>query len=161
MQSIEKVENIKQLALLAKEIWFEYWPGILSNEQIEYMVEKFQSQKAIQNQIDNENYTYYFINVNNENAGYFGVSDKKEYLFLSKIYIKKSYRHKGIGTKAFNEIIKIAKSINLNKIRLTVNKHNINSINAYNKWGFKTIDSVVENIGNGFVMDDYIMEYQI
>ena len=161
MQSIEKVENIKQLASLAKEIWFEYWPGTLSNEQIEYMVKKFQSQKAIQNQIDNENYTYYFINVNNENAGYFGVSDKKEYLFLSKIYIKKSYRHKGIGTKVFNEIIKITKSINLNKIRLTVNKHNINSINAYNKWGFKTIDSVVENIGNGFVMDDYIMEYQI
>ena len=161
MQSIEKVENIKQLASLAKEIRFEYWPGTLSNEQIEYMVKKFQSQNAIQNQIDNENYTYYFINVNNENAGYFGVSDKKEYLFLSKIYIKKSYRHKGIGTKTFNEIIKIAKSINLNKIRLTVNKHNINSINAYNKWGFKTIDSVVENIGNGFVMDDYIMEYQI
>ena len=105
MQSIEKVENIKQLASLAKEIWFEYWPGTLSNEQIEYMVKKFQSQKAIQNQIDNENYTYYFINVNNENAGYFGVSDKKEYLFLSKIYIKKCYRHKGIGTKTFNEII--------------------------------------------------------
>lgn len=44
------------------------------------------------------------------------------------------------------------------KIQLTVNKHNINSINAYKKWGFKTIDSVVTDIGSGFVMDDYIME---
>ena len=48
-----------------------------------------------------------------------------------------------------------------NKIRLTVNKYNQYTIDAYNKWGFKTVDSVVTDIGNGFVMDDYIMEYEI
>ena len=56
-----KNEDIKDLAKLTDEIWHEYWPCILSAEQIDYMVEKFQSENAIFNQIKNENYTYYFI----------------------------------------------------------------------------------------------------
>lgn len=72
-----KAEDIKELAALASKIWHEYWPVILSSEQINYMVEKFQSERAIKNQIENENYTYYFINENGENIGYFGISEKK------------------------------------------------------------------------------------
>lgn len=157
MITFEKAENIKELAELASKIWHEYWPILLSNKQIDYMVENFQSENAIKNQIANEHYTYYYIIKNNEKAGYFGLSDKEGYLFLSKIYISKEFRHKGLGTKAFEKIKEIA---NGRKIRLTVNKQNFNSIKAYEKWGFKTIDSVVTDIGNGFVMDDYIMEYQ-
>ncbi len=155
MITFEKVSDIKELASLALSIWHEYWTCLLSPEQIDYMVENFQSEKAIKEQIENENYTYYFIKSDNENAGYFGISDKGDFLFLSKIYIRKEFRHKGIGTKAFDKIKELA----LGKpIRLTVNKHNTNSINAYKKWGFKTIDAVVTDIGSGFVMDDYIME---
>lgn len=157
MITFEKAQNIKELANFASDIWHEYWPILLSDKQIDYMVENFQSENAIKNQIANENYTYYYIIKNNEKAGYFGLSDKEGYLFLSKIYISKEFRHKGLGTKAFEKIKKIAGG---RKIRLTVNKQNINSINAYKKWGFQTIDSVVTDIGNGFVMDDYIMEYQ-
>ena len=157
MLTFQKVENnqIKELADLASSIWHEYWVCLLSSEQINYMVENFQSEKAIKNQIENENYSYYFILQNNEKAGYFGISDKGDYLFLSKLYIKKEFRHKGIGTKAFERIKELADG---KPIRLTVNKHNINSINTYKKWGFKRIDAVVTDIGSGFVMDDYIME---
>ena len=156
MKLVKVEENeINELAELASEIWHEYWPCILTAEQIDYMVEKFQSKKAIKEQIKNENYTYYFIKVDNEIAGYLGVSDKKDYLFLSKLYIRKEFRHQGFGRLAFNEI----KNLGFKKIRLTVNKYNKNTINAYLKYGFKTIDSVVSDIGCGFVMDDYIMEY--
>lgn len=153
-QKVEK-QNIKELASLAYAIWHEYWTCLLSLEQIDYMVENFQSEHAIKSQIENENYTYYFIVDDGKKVGYFGISDKEEYLFLSKLYIKKEYRHKGIGTKAFEKIKELA---NNKPIRLTVNKQNINSIKAYEKWGFKTIDAVVTDIGSGFVMDDYIME---
>ena len=156
MKLVKVEENeINELAELASEIWHEYWPCILTAEQIDYMVEKFQSKKAIKEQIKNENYTFYFIKVDNEIAGYVGVSDKKDYLFLSKLYIRKEFRHQGLGRLAFNEI----KNLGFKKIRLTVNKYNKNTINAYLKYGFKTIDSVVSDIGCGFVMDDYIMEY--
>lgn len=143
------------MAELASEIWHEYWPCILTPEQIDYMVENFQSENAIKEQIANENYTYYFLITDGKVAGYTGVSDKGEYLFLSKLYIKKEFRHQGIGRKAFEEI----KKLGFNKIQLTVNKYNKNTIDAYLKYGFKIIDEAVTDIGNGFVMDDYIMEY--
>ncbi len=155
MAEFEKVNDMKELASLASSIWHEYWTCILSHDQIDYMVENFQSEKAIKNQIENENYTYYFIIKDGAKAGYFGISDKKEYLFLSKLYIKKEYRHQGLGKKAFEKIKELA---NDKPIRLTVNKYNTNTINAYKKWGFKIIDAVVTDIGSGFVMDDYIME---
>ena len=62
---------------------------------------------------------------------------------------------------AFNKIKQISLELGKKKIQLTVNKNNINTIKAYEKWGFKTIDSVVTDIGYGFVMDDYIMEYSL
>ncbi len=154
-----EVKNITTLANLASEIWHEYWVEILTPEQIDYMVENFQSENAISNQIENENYIYFFINVNGDNAGYIGLSKKQDLLFLSKLYIKKEFRHKGLGTKAFEFIKNFAKENNYKNIILTVNKYNTNTINAYKKWNFHEIDSVVTDIGNGFVMDDYIMEY--
>ena len=93
--------------------------------------------------------------------GYFGICPKDDYLFLSKLYIKKDFRNLGCGKLAFNRIRQLALECAKNKIQLTVNKNNINTIKAYEKWGFKTIDSVVTDIGSGFVMDDYIMEYSL
>ena len=150
-----KKNDIKTLAKLTDEIWHEYWPCILSEKQINYMVEKFQSENAIINQMKNENYKYYFINYENKNVGYVGISSHCDYLFLSKLYVKKEFRHKGIGKAVFEKI----KDFGFDKIQLTVNKYNKNTIDAYLKYGFKIIDSVVSDIGNGFVMDDYIMEY--
>lgn len=158
-----KVEKdcIASLAKLAKEIWHEYWGIILSDAQIEYMVENFQSENAIKTQLENEKYTYYFINSDKQNIGYFGIAPKGDYMFLSKLYIKKDFRGQGTGRKAFEEIKKITDKNGFRKIKLTVNKYNENTLKAYENWGFKTVDSVITSIGKGFVMDDYIMEYVI
>lgn len=156
-----KKENVELLADLASEIWHEYWVGILSPEKIEYMLEKFQSKTAMLLQMEKENYHYFFINNGQENVGYIGLSLKKDYLFLSKLYIKKDFRHCKIGTQSFEFIKKYASNIGYKKIILTVNKHNKNTINAYLKWGFQNIDSVETDIGKGFIMDDYIMEYKL
>ena len=154
-------QDIQKLAILASNIWHEYWTEILIPAQIEYMLEQFQSSTAIEKQILEEDYNYYFVIENNENIGYFGISNKKNYMFLSKLYIIKDYRHKGIGKKAFEKIKELTIMENLKTIRLTVNKYNTNTINTYKKWGFKITDAVVTDIGSGFVMDDYIMEYYL
>ena len=59
---VDSNDKIKQLAGLAKEIWNEHYIKILSQEQIDYMLEKFQSENAIKEQISNDGYNYYFIN---------------------------------------------------------------------------------------------------
>ena len=159
--NIKTDEDIEKLAGLASEIWHEYWPVILSLEQIDYMIEKFQSFNAIKSQITEERYIYNILEDNGNFIGYFGVCPKDNYLFLSKLYIRKDFRELGCGKQAFNKIKQLAMQFNKQSIQLTVNKNNTNTIKAYEKWGFKTIDSVVTDIGGGFVMDDYIMEYYL
>lgn len=163
MVELKKAESIDipVLAQLASSIWHEFWVDILSFGQIEYMVEKFQSENAIKNQIKTENYTYFFIKAEGETIGYVGLSLKTDYLFLSKLYILHTYRHCGYGSQVFKLIKDFAYMHNYDRIILTVNKHNTNAIEAYLGWGFETIDSVETEIGEGFIMDDYIMEYRL
>ncbi len=155
---VNKPELIEQTANLAKKIWFEHYSSIISEGQIEYMVNKFQSKKAIKNQIDNENYQYFILEYDSENAGYFAICVKDKAIFLSKLYIDKAYRRKGLAKTAVSFMSRIAKRDSLNKIWLTVNKNNKGSITAYEKLGFKTERTQVADIGEGYVMDDYIME---
>ena len=159
--NVKTKEEIKSLENIASEIWHEYWIVILTLEQINYMLEKFQSAIAIENQIKGEQYVYNILEDNGNILGYFGIAPKEDYLFLSKLYIKKEFRNLGCGKLAFNKIKQLAQQFNKKSIQLTVNKNNTSTIKAYEKWGFTTIDSVVTDIGNGFVMDDYIMEFKL
>lgn len=67
-------------------------------------------------------------------------------------------RGKGLGRAGIEFAEKYAINHGFNRIRLTVNKYNMTSVYVYNNLGFKKIDEAVTDIGNGFVMDDYIME---
>ncbi|MCR4715956.1 MAG: GNAT family N-acetyltransferase [Lachnospiraceae bacterium] len=155
-------DDISDLANIADKVWHEYFPVILSDEQIDYMVEKFQSKKAIKEQLD-EGYEYYFLKLADIYIGYVGIHPERDTnkLFLSKIYILEPYRGKGYASQAFNFLEGLAFAYNLNSIYLTVNKHNDGSIKVYEHRGFKKIDEQVTDIGNGFVMDDYVFSYDV
>ncbi|MGB5158566.1 GNAT family N-acetyltransferase [Desulfobacterium sp. N47] len=157
-------ENEKDPALiesLAKEIWIEHFTPIVGKPQVEYMLDKFQSKKAISEQIDNAGYLYYIIEDGDEKIGYFAFVPQGRELFLSKIYVKSSGRKKGHGKKATQFIVSFCKENGLDNISLTVNKNNTTSIKFYEKMGFKNTGSLMQDIGNGFVMDDYKMEKNI
>lgn len=146
--------DIQGLAELASEIWHEFFPCILTVAQIDYMVEKFQSVPALQQQIA-EGYQYYVLEQNGEKAGYFGVCQKPDSsLFLSKLYVKKSFRGQGLSRIAFEKICQIAKQLCSHSIWLTVNKYNTHAIQVYQRFGMQKIRSEVTDIGGGFVVDD-------
>lgn len=158
MFCIQKVinTNIPTLAEVASEIWYEYYTPIIGLQQVEYMVEKFQSVEVITQQIDN-GYEYYFAIYNGEIAGYFGAQPQNNNLFLSKLYIKKAFRGKGISTQIFAYIKDIALKYGKSKITLTINRYNYDTIDIYKHFGFKVEREEKADIGNGFYMDDYIM----
>ncbi|MEO1428261.1 MAG: GNAT family N-acetyltransferase [Cyanobacteria bacterium J06633_8] len=151
---VDNTNAIAQVSKLAKNIWSEHYLPIIGSHQVLYMLDKFQSEDAIEQQID-EGYRYYIISYNQVEAGYFSVRDKGEKLFLSKLYILKYFRGKGIGKQAI-EFIKT--NFQNPVIQLTVNKNNSDSLAFYKNVGFEIVDDVVMDIGNGFVMDDYVME---
>lgn len=154
--------QIKNTARLADVIWHEWFPAILSNEQIDYMVDKFQSARAITEQISNGGYIYYLIRKGVNYIGYTAIRhDPYKRLFLSKLYIKKDYRGNGYAKETFEFLKKHCRENNLSAIHLTVNKHNDSSIAIYKKCGFRVIGEDVTDIGNGFVMDDYFLQLDI
>lgn len=157
---VKTSEDIILVARLANVIWHECYKKILSKDQIMYMVENLQSEHAIENNIE-EGYHYFIIWYEGTAVGYYSIKQTEVYLFLSKLYLKASTHGNGMGRSAVNDIIRFAKSNGLDIIRLTVNKNNEGAIKFYEKLGFDTIDSVKTPIGEGYIMDDYIMELNI
>ncbi len=167
MEQIKFIETktksqIRETALLAKEIWEDYYYKMVGKEQTDYMITSFQSKDAIAKQIEKEGYEYYLVkDSKNKNIGYFAVINKNPELFLSKLYLKAETRGKGFGKKIISFIENTAQNKGLKEISLTVNKNNKNSIEAYKKFGFKIISPILKDIGSGFFMDDYLMKKEI
>lgn len=153
--------QLQTVCALANEIWHEHFTPIIGAAQVEYMLQKFQSYPAISAQIHNDSYQYFLLRFRGANAGYMGVQVKDGHLFLSKLYVAKQHRGNKIASAAVGYLTNWCRQDGLDKIWLTVNRHNHNTIAVYERLGFVTVREQKADIGNGFVMDDYIMEKTI
>ena len=158
---VQSENQVQLVAQLAHTIWNEHYVPIIGQEQVNYMVSNFQSAEAMTNQIHTEGYEYYIISHMYEPSGYISIKLTCKELFLSKFYIIQEKRGTGLGKEGLKFISDRAKTLGANSIKLTVNKNNTNSIKTYEKMGFINVGSVVADIGEGFVMDDYVMKLDI
>ncbi len=157
---VKDKNSVNIIESLAREIWTEHYIPIVGKEKVKYVLEKFQSAKAVSAQIK-EGAKYFLIKQEESSIGYFSYVLTENSLFLSKIYILVSYRGMGIGKKVFEFLEKTAKENKLSEITLIVNRNNKNSIAVYEKNGFVISGSIINDLGNGFFMDDYEMRKSI
>jgi diamine N-acetyltransferase len=155
--TVSTEEQIATVVSLARKIWTEHYTPMIGKEQVEYMLGRFQSREAVSEQIRN-GHLYFLIEEDGHSIGYIAIQPKGGELFLSKIYVKSSMRRKGSGRKSVQFLETLARAGGFGRITLTVNKNNTGSITAYERIGFKNLGSVVQDIGSGFVMDDFKME---
>ena len=160
IKQVSDKNQIKTIEELAYEIWPEHYTPIIGKSQVEYMLEKFQSVKAMTEQMKN-GYCYFLSEHDNVPVGYMSVNINLDTLFLSKFYVVSTERGKGYGKNMIAYLETLAKEKSLKKIALTVNKHNTGSIKMYEKVGFVICGTAVKDIGEGFVMDDYRMEKRV
>ena len=150
-------EQVREVAALAKEIWGEQYRGLLTPGQITYMVDRFQSEEAITLQLS-EGYQYRLITVGDEPAGYAAYRTEEGRLFLSKLYVRKRFRRRGLARRTVDGLNRLCREQGLVALYLTVNRENAGSIAAYLAMGFRKVREQVTDIGEGYVMDDFIME---
>jgi len=146
-------EHVADIARLAAVVWRAHYPGIISAEQIDYMLARMYDLDVLRDEIAN-GVTYLRALEGNELLGFAAHGPIGKEIKLHKLYVHPERQRRGIGGALLKHVERECKGRTL---MLTVNKRNHKAIAAYKKHGFVIRDSVVVDIGGGFVMDDYVM----
>ena len=162
LRPIER-EDVAEIVRMARGIWREHFPGIITHEQIEYMLSKMYSEAAVAEEYERGLVEYCFIVHEGVRVGFcsFGPSEHTGVMTLHKLYVQSRWQRHGFGKGALCCIEALCRKRGFSAITLAVNKKNSNAIQAYTSRGFTIEDSVTVDIGQGFVMDDYIMEKRL
>jgi len=155
--------DIPVIQILSSRIWREHYPGIITHEQIDYMLEKMYGAGIIRDEVMNKGYRYVVVMKGKEAVGYiaYRFEEPDRAVMISKLYLLPSLHKKGIGRHMLQYVKDDAVRRGAKRIYLFVNKSNRKAIAAYDRFGFKKAEAVVTQIGNGFVMDDYRMELHL
>ena len=156
------IENIPLIKEIAEKSWRKHYPGIISSEQIEYMLEQMYSENELKKHFENPNYHYYLLGDEEKTLGIMGFENhyQEKTTKLHRIYLLEEAKGKGVGKFAINFLKNKAKESGDLRIILAVYKQN-SSYHFYTSQGFKIYEEGVFEIGNGYVMDDYLMEFYL
>jgi diamine N-acetyltransferase len=157
------LSDIAQIQSLAKTIWHAHYPSIISVEQIDYMLSKMYSTEQITSELESGATFYEFIMRSETAVGFLSctIEPTEHTMKLSKLYVKPDAHGTGVGRAALAHIEQHALEQKLSSVYLFVNKQNTKAIRAYERFGFTVETSVVADIGNGYVMDDFKMRKYI
>ena len=146
--------QIAEMSVLASAIIKKYYDPLLGADQNDYMIDMFQSEHAIREQLSH-GYRYFFVRANGEDIGFLAFYPRGDALYLSKWYLRSDMRGRGFARKMLDFLSQEAKALGLCAIELNVNKHNKTTA-VYEKLGFVKIRDEKNDIGHGYYMDDYV-----
>ncbi|MDX2127749.1 MAG: GNAT family N-acetyltransferase [Chloroherpetonaceae bacterium] len=154
-------KDFATLRALADCIWKVHYPGIISMEQIEFMLERNFNDDKILLELS-QGFIYELMILNGEAVGYtaYRFETESQRVFLSKMYLLVELHGKGLGQQALSHVLAYAKEQHASSVYLFVNKKNEKAILAYQRFGFKKNRELITQIGGGFVMDDFEMTFQ-
>ena len=154
--------DLDALASLAARIWNEYFPPIIGQAQVDYMVERFQSRSALEQQLAS-GYRYFLMHHAGDDVGYAGIliNAAERHTQLSKLYLAQQARGSGLGRTLLQHVRALARDAGCTTLWLTVNRYNELALGFYAAQGFVKTDELVMSIGSGFMMDDYRLDLEL
>jgi ribosomal protein S18 acetylase RimI-like enzyme len=151
--------DLAAVAELAGVVWRRHYPGIVTPEQIEYMLALGYSHAALKRFVTTEGAGLDLARVGDRLVGfgaYYPVDGTRE-TKLDKLYVHQDFQGRGVGSRLIASAESAARARGRGALILNVNKHNAQAIRVYQRNGFAVREAVVVDIGGGFVMDDYVM----
>jgi GNAT superfamily N-acetyltransferase len=147
--------DLPTIIALAQQIWQDWYPAVIGQAQVDFMLNRMYSAAALQAQMEDEGQQFHLLFVDNQAIGYAAVSAKNSKdFFIHKFYIDTKQHRRGLGGQFLQYIIDTYQPQTL---RLTVNRQNYIPINFYFRQGF-TIEQVADfDIGGGYFMNDFVM----
>ncbi len=160
---IATLADVSRIREIAELTWPETYRTIITPEQIEYMLNWMYSKEKIVEAIESANQDFLVWENNGETLGFAGIEHGykgKLITRLHKLYVLPETQGTGAGKHLLNAVIEEAKKNNSTLLHLNVNKAN-KAVNFYQHVGFQIAEEEVLDIGNGFVMDDYVMTLNV
>jgi GNAT superfamily N-acetyltransferase len=158
--SIADVNTIQEIAYNS---WPHTYGAILSQDQIDYMLNLWYASDVL---IDNMTNKEHFFLLAFDGAVCLGFASyehnylNKNVTRLHKIYLLPEAQGKGVGKLFIDTIENLAQVNHSDFISLNVNKFN-KAFAFYQKIGFEIVDEYDTEIGNGYLMEDYIMQKKL
>jgi len=155
--------DIEAVAALARTIWQEAYAEIISQSQIDYMLEQRYNASRLAEELSLDGYWWDQAFVDGERVGFAAcnLTGRPGEIKLDKLYVLPACQRNGVGGALITRVLDHGREAGCDTLILAVNKQNARAIAAYEKHGFHVRESVRVDIGGGFVMDDFIMARSI
>ena len=150
--------EVEAVSALARVVWQATYPALISQAQIDFMLADRYAAERIHAQLDDPRYAWWVAQQDQRLAGFAHASMDGVYCKLDKLYVHPDSQRQGIGRALLATAQDWARAQHARRLWLQVNRGNTQAIAAYQKQGFRIVESHVFDIGHGFVMDDYVME---
>ena len=155
-------EDLAIIKTLAEQTWPTAYGDIISQQQITFMLEKMYNKGELLEQML-QGHHFIIASELKEDVGFAGFSVinlKTKTFKLHKLYVLPKMHGKGVGKILMNEVVSLVKAQGGEFLQLNVNRNN-KAKDFYQKAGFKIKETVDLDIGNGFYMNDYVMEKEL
>ena len=157
-----KEKDVDIISSLAEKIWPQTYSAYISEEQLRFMLDKMYNRGELLGQLES-GCIFLLASEDGKDVGFAGFSvidpQNKTYK-LHKLYVLPEMHGKGIGKILINEVVNLVAHEGGKTLQLNVNRNN-NAKDFYLKAGFNIKETVDLDIGNGFFMNDYVMELPI
>jgi ribosomal protein S18 acetylase RimI-like enzyme len=157
-----KEADIPSIQNIARITWQPTYVPLLGQEQVDYMLEKMYSTAALLEQLSRGD-VFLIAEIGMKEVGFasYGINDQENYGYkLHKIYVLPEAHGNGVGKLLINEVVDQVRAAGGKSLSLNVNRDN-KAKQFYERAGFKIKETVDIEIGNGFFMNDYVMEKSI
>lgn len=154
-----RAPDVEAISDLAREIWQEHYLGIITQEQIDYMLGQRYNRAHLLREISDPAIEWWQGFLDGRRVAFASLipGDGAATRKLDKLYVHPDVQRRGIGKALIEFAAARAQATGCRTLTLAVNKHNEKAIAAYRKHGFTVCEAVRVDIGQGFVMDDFIM----
>ena len=151
--------DLPAISQLAGAIWRACYPGIISHEQIDYMLARMYALDTMRAEMQSQGIRYDLLLVNSKPVGFAscGPTTEPGVIKMHKLYLLWEWHGHGLGSRLLQHVEHEVRVAGARRLILSVNKRNAKAIAVYRRNGFDVVDSIVTDIGQGFVMDDYVM----
>ncbi len=154
--NLAEAEIIHQLA---HQIYYPTYTGILSDDQMKFMLERSYSVQALQESMQTDQ-DFYLAFDKKSTVGFMALKDKDEdILRIEKLYLLPQTQGKGFGKELISCAIAKAKLKNKERVQLNVNRGN-KAYYFYLKMGF-TVVQEIDIPYFDYILDDYVMEIHL